>query len=114
MIIGQITRGVMAASKKKRTYREDLIESLKDPEEAVGYLKACLEERDMPELFLAALRDVAEARGIGMSELARDTRLNREGLYRILSKEGNPELGSLTVILDALGLKLSVELKEAS
>ena len=99
---------------KKRTYHEDLINSLKDPEEAVGYLRASLEERDMPELFLLALRNVAEARGIGMSQLARDSHLNREGLYTILSKDGNPELGSLTAILDALGLKLSIELKEAS
>jgi probable addiction module antidote protein len=101
------------AKKNSKSYREDLIESLKDPEEAIGYLKACLEEKDMPEVFLAALRDVAEARGIGMSQLARDTNLNREGLYTMLSKQGNPELGSLTAILDALGLKLTVELKKA-
>lgn len=100
--------------KNSKSYREDLIESLKDPDEAVGYLKACLEERDMPEVFLAALRDVAEARGIGMSQLARDANLNREGLYTMLSKQGNPELGSLYAILDALGLKLSVEIKKAS
>jgi len=96
------------------TYREDKLKRLKDPAEAVGYLKACLEETDMPDLFLAALRDIAEARGIGMTQLAQDTNLNRENLYRVLSKQGNPELGSLYVILDALGLKLSVELKEAS
>ena len=68
------------AKKNSKSYREDLIESLKDPEEVIGYLKACLEEKDMPEVFLAALRDVAEARGIGMSQLARDTNLNREGV----------------------------------
>jgi probable addiction module antidote protein len=99
---------------KQKSYRKDLIESLKDPDEAIGYLKACLEEKDMPELFLAALRDVAEARGIGMSQLSKDANLNRENLYKMLSKEGNPELGSLYAILDALGLKLSVELKKAS
>lgn len=98
---------------KGRTYHEDLIDSLKDPEEAVGYLRASLEEIDMPELFLLALRNVAEARGIGMSQLARDTHLNREGLYTMLSKNGNPELGSLQSVLDALGLKLTVELKKA-
>ncbi len=99
---------------KKRTYHEDLINSLKDPEEAIGYLRASLEESDMPELFLLALRNVAEARGIGMSQLARDANLNREGLYTMLSKQGNPELGSLTAVLSALGLKLSVETKVAS
>lgn len=88
------------------------MERLKDPDEAVEYLKACLEEADMPELFLVALRDVAEARGI--SQLARDAHLNRENLYKILSKKGNPKLESLYAILDALGLKLSVEMKNAS
>lgn len=103
----------MAKTKKSSAnYHDDLIESLKDPEEAVGYLRAALEESDMPEVFLVALRNVAEARGI--SQLARDTHLNRENLYKMLSKQGNPELGSLYAILDALGLKLTVELKEAS
>ncbi len=97
---------------KKISYHEDLVESLKDPEEAIGYLRAALEESDMPEVFLVALRNVAEARGI--SQLARDTNLNRENLYRMLSKQGNPELGSLYSVLDALGFKLSIEIKKAS
>ncbi len=100
------------AKVKKKSYHEDLIESLKDPEEAIGYLRAALEENDMPEVFLLALRNVAEARG--MSQLAREAHLNRENLYKILSKRGNPELESLYAILDALGLKLSIELKQAS
>ena len=53
----------------------------------VEYLKASLEEGDMPEVFLMALRNVAEARGI--SKLARNAHLNRENLYKMLSKEGN-------------------------
>src|SRR3954452_5297129 len=108
MSIGQTIGGAMA-NKRKLTYREDKLERLKNPEEAVGYLKACLEETDMPDLFLAALKDIAEARGIGMSQLAQDTHLNRENLYKMLSKQGNPELASLYAILDVLGLKLSVE-----
>lgn len=94
------------------TYHADLIEALQDPEEAIGYLRAALDESDMPEVFLVALRNVAEARG--MSRLARESHLNRENLYRVLSKKGNPELGSLYAILDALGLRLSVEQKKAS
>ena len=97
--------------KKINNYEEDLIESLKDPKEAVAYLQAALEESDMPEVFLLALRRVAEARGI--SNLAQEAHLNRENLYRLLSKEGNPELDSLYAILDALGFKFSVELKKA-
>jgi probable addiction module antidote protein len=100
------------ATTNKKSYHEDLIESLKDKEEAVGYLKAALDESDVPEVFLVALRNVAEARGI--SQIAKDTSLNRENLYKILSTEGNPKLESLYAILNSLGLKLSVELKEAS
>lgn len=94
----------------KTNYDEYLIESLKDPRHAVEYVRASLEHRDMPELLLLALRHVAEARG--MTAFSADTKLNREHLYRILSKKGNPGLLTLHKILDALGLKLSVELKE--
>lgn len=102
----------MRKRKKSVSYHEHLIESLKDPVEAVEYLRAALAESDMPELFLMALRNVSEARGVRW--LAKAANLNRESLYRMLSKKGNPELSSLYSILDALGLKLSVELKKAS
>jgi putative addiction module killer protein len=85
---------------------------LQDPAEAAGYLNACLEDGD-PEVFLLALRDVARARG-GVAKLAEVTELNREHLYRMLSENGNPELRSLETLLDALGFRLAVTLKEAS
>lgn len=92
-------------------YQEHLIERLRDPAEALAYLKAALEERDLPEVFLLALRNVAEARGF--SKLAQDTKLNRESLYRMLSKKGNPSLASLYALLDSLGFRLSVEKKSS-
>jgi len=96
--------------KASKSYQEELIQSLKDPHEAVEYINAALEEDDMPEVFLLALRNVAESHGF--SELARRTHLNRENLYRMLSKKGNPELNSLYALLNALGLRLHVEKKE--
>jgi probable addiction module antidote protein len=95
-----------------RRYEDLLDQDLKDPAEAVGYLNTCLEDRD-PEVFLLALRDVARAQG-GLAKLAEATDLNREHLYRMLSENGNPELRSLEALLDALGFRLSVTLKEAS
>ena len=95
-----------------RRYEDVLDEDLKDPAEAVGYRNACLEDQD-PEVFLLALRDVARAQG-GLAKLAEATDLNREHLYRMLSENGNPELRSLEALLDALGFRLSVTLKEAS
>ena len=97
---------------KARRYEDVLAEDLKNPVEAAGYLNACLEDGD-PEVFLLALRDVARAQG-GVAKLAEVTELNREHLYRMLSENGNPELRSLETLLDALGFRLAVTLKEAS
>ena len=93
---------------KSRPYQDYLIKALADPLEAAGYLNAALEDGDK-ELFLLALRNVAEARLGGMSKLAAVSGLNRESLYRMLSGKGNPELKSLDRLLHALGLKLAVE-----
>ena len=92
--------------KKSRAYQPDLIESLRDSEEAEEYLNAALEEDD-PELFLLALRNVAEAQG-GIAQLAEKAKLNRESLYRMLSDRGNPEFRSLDALLHALGFRLAV------
>lgn len=95
--------------KKNGSYQKALIESLKDPKEAAAYIEAALEEGDSG-LLLLALRNVAEARG-GMTKVARETRLNRESLYKTLSAKGNPKLKSLKTILEAFGLRLAVHVK---
>ena len=92
--------------KKSKAYQADLIESLRNRREAEDYLNAALEEDD-PELFLLALRNVAEAQG-GVAQLADKTKLNRESLYKMLSERGNPELRSLDALLHALGFRLAV------
>jgi probable addiction module antidote protein len=86
-------------------YREDLLQRLKDPEFAAGYLSRCLEDGEAT--FLVALRDVADARG-GIRELSRKTRLNREHLFRMLSRSGNPRLRNLRLLAQAVGLKLTL------
>jgi len=95
---------------KTRSYQKELVKSLKDRDEAQEYLNAALEDGD-PEVFLLALRDVAEAQLGGIGKLAKSSGLNRENLYRMLSKKGNPELTSLQTLLEALGFRLSVESK---
>lgn len=87
-------------------YENNLKADLRDPVEAAEYLNAALEDGSQ-EIFLMALKDVANAKGI--SEIARKTNLNRENLYRILSTQGNPKLKSLNSVLHSVGLKLSVE-----
>jgi probable addiction module antidote protein len=96
-------------AKKTTTYQEDLIETLKDPREAAAYLNAAMEEGDR-ELFLLALRNVAEANG-GMAAVSEKSKLNRESMYRMLSKKGNPEIKSILTLLHSMGLKMSIEPK---
>ena len=91
---------------KSKAYQTELIESLRDPREAEEYLNSALEDDD-PELFLLALRNVAEAQG-GVAQLAEKAKLNRESLYKMLSERGNPELRSLDALLHALGFRLAV------
>jgi probable addiction module antidote protein len=59
-------------------------------------------------VFLLALHDVADAHG-GIRALSHNTHLNRESLYRMLSKSGNPSLDSLVAVLNACGLRLAIE-----
>ncbi len=93
-------------TKASRPYKAGLLEDLKDPKEAAEYLTVALED-DSPDVFLVALRNVAEAHG--MKKLAKGAELSRESMYRMLSDQGNPQLSSLTSILHELGLRLAVE-----
>ena len=93
--------------RKKVTFsRWDPVDYLKTEEDMAGYLQACLEEApDDPALVAAALGDIARARG--MVRVAKETGLTREGLYKALSKDGNPSLGTVLKVLKALGLKFT-------
>ena len=89
-------------------YKEHLLEELKDSAYAAGYLTAALEEGE--DVFLLALRDVAQALG-GITGLAQATKLNRENLYEMLSADGNPRLSSITTVLDKLGFQVNFKPK---
>lgn len=89
------------------SHRERLISELRaDPKLAAEYLNAAAEDKDR-RIYLAALRTVAEARG--MAKVAKAAGVPRESLYRALSSSGNPRLSTLHAILKAAGLKLAVE-----
>lgn len=100
----------MASAKPHLSHEEATIASLKrDPEFAVGYLNAVLADGERGEQLLA-LRRMAEAFG-GIAALAgkANLNLNPKTLYRTLSASGNPELRSLSALLDAMGLRLAVQ-----
>jgi probable addiction module antidote protein len=90
---------------KTKTHPWDITRYLESDEDIAAYLDAALEEDD-PALLAAALGDVARAKG--MTEIARETGLGRESLYKALSPEGNPEFGTVQKVVRSLGLKLHV------
>ena len=88
---------------KTSTRLWDPAEHLQSEDDMAAYLEAALEEGDAA-LFAAALGDIARAKG--MSQLARETGLGRESLYKALSASGNPEFATILRVVGALGLQL--------
>jgi probable addiction module antidote protein len=85
--------------------RFDVVDYLKTEEDIAGYLTAVLEDGD-PALFVAAIGDIARAKG--MSEIAKKSGVTRESLYRSLKIEARPRFETVTRVIHALGMKLSV------
>jgi probable addiction module antidote protein len=83
---------------------------LETEEDIFFYLEAAMEGND-PKHIASALGDVARSKG--MTDIARKTGLGRQALYAALSENGNPTLETLTAVLSALGLELSVNRKAA-
>lgn len=93
---------------RTKTHPFDPAEHLGTPEAQAEYISAALETGDAA--FIAdSLGVVARARS--MSQLARDTGLRRESLYKALSAEGNPEFATIMKVVQALGVKLSAEVE---
>ncbi len=91
--------------KRTKDYHSWFLKQVTDPQAAADYLNAAIE--DSPEMFLKALRNVAEAHR--MAKVAVEAGVARESLYRTLSEGGNPCLDTLTAILQALDLRIIVE-----
>ncbi len=91
-----------------KTKPYDAAEFLTDDETIAAYLTEALEADD-PRCIAKALGAVARARG-GMAQLARETGISREALYRALSETGNPELGTALKVMHALGVRLTASL----
>ncbi len=92
--------------KLTESYHGDLLRRLANPKYAMMYLNASLED-EHEGAFLLALHDVAQVHG-GLAQVARKTRLNREHLFRMLSRKGNPQLHNLRLIAGALGYKFTL------
>ena len=89
-----------------KTKAWDPADHLGSPEAIAEYLSAAFEDGD-PKLIAAALGDVARARG--MADVARETGLSRESLYRALSADGNPTLSTMLAVGKALGVSFAAK-----
>jgi len=88
-------------------------EFLETPEEMAAYLEACIQESEGDSAFIAkALGDIARAKG--MTQIARETGLSRESLYKALSGNRSPSFDTILKVISALGLKLSASAKEVA
>ena len=95
---------------ESKTAPYDVAEFLETPEEMAAYLEACIQESDGDAAFIAkALGDIARAKG--MTQVARESGLSRESLYKALSGDRSPSFDTILKVISALGLKLSVSMK---
>ena len=88
---------------KTKTKPYDSAEYLETAKDMAAYLEAALEDGD-PRVVVHALGNIARVRG--MAQIARDSGLGRESLYKALSPEGNPEFATVLKVVQALGIKL--------
>ena len=88
---------------KLKTHAGEAVENLETEENVAAYLDTALEDGD-PALMGAAPGDIARAKC--MAQIARDTGLGHESLYKALSPDGNPEFAAILKVINALGLKL--------
>jgi probable addiction module antidote protein len=95
---------------KTKTSPWDVAEHLRTTEEMAAYLEACIEEADGDAAFIAkALGDIARAQG--MTQVARESGLSRESLYKALSGKRSPSFDTILKVVSALGLKLSASVR---
>ncbi len=85
--------------------RYDVADYLNSEEDMAAYLEACFEEAGVDAAYIAAALG-GIARAYGMVKLAKQTGLTREGLYKTLSKDGNPSFSSILKVIHAMGFKL--------
>jgi len=91
---------------KGKDFKPGLLERLKDPEYAAGYLADVL-EHESQEAFLIAVRNVLDARRANMSQFSKKAGLSKQAMYHALSERGNPRFSTLNQILRGAGLLIT-------
>jgi probable addiction module antidote protein len=92
-----------------RSYQDGLLKRLSNSEYAAQYLKASLDETLLDgnmEAFLLALKNVIDAKGEPVQDIAADADISRQHLYRLLNGTGNPTIETLSSVLQAVGIAI--------
>jgi probable addiction module antidote protein len=98
-----------AKTKEKITFSKwDPAKYINSKEAVIAYIETALEEND-PDFLLSVIGDIARSKG--MAQIAKELNLDRKGLYKSLAPEGNPSFKTVFKLLDILGLRLKMELK---
>ncbi|MCK5507687.1 MAG: putative addiction module antidote protein [Desulfobacterales bacterium] len=90
-----------------KPYKPILLGRLKNHEYSVNYLTEVL-QNETQEAFLIALRNVIDAREASITDFAKQIGVTRQGLYKMLSEDGNPRLSTLNELLKSLGMKMQI------
>ena len=101
---------VTATTKKVTFSKWDPAKYINTKEAVIAHIEAALEENDT-EIFLSVLSDIARSKG--MSQIAKELGVSREGLYRSLAPAGNPSFETVFKLLAILGLQIKLEPKGA-
>ena len=98
-------------TKEKITFKKwEPAEVIETREDVIAFLEGALEEND-PDFLLSVIGDITRSKGI--SKIARELNISREGLYKALAPDGNPSFKTVFKLLDLLGLRIKVEKKSA-
>ena len=89
----------------------DPADDIETKEDVIAFLEGALEEND-PDFLLRTIGHIARSKG--MAQIARELNLNRKGLYKAFSAEGNPSFITVAKVLDNLGFRLDIQQKKAS
>ena len=101
----------MKTAKEKITFKKwDPADDINTKEDVIALLEGALEEND-PDFLLSIVGDIARSKG--MTQIARELKLDRKGLYKSLAPDGNPSFKTVFKLLDILGLRIRVERKTA-
>ncbi len=103
-----MAKAVKKSKKKRSAIPYDVAEHLRTPEEMAAYLDAWLDEAPEDAAGIArALGDIARSKG--MAQVAKDTGLSRESLYRALGAQGNPSFSTVLKVARALGVRFHAD-----